>query len=140
MRPVYGPGETVVARVDAAGMVMLGDVLGPVVACIRGSEIFGDAYGSSVLGKVDGEGRVISSDHAVVGRVDASLAVSDALGNRIGRVIEPEDAGVLLLVVNADALRPTLAPETSSGTIMDEVYAVESMVKSPELRGRRGEF
>ncbi len=143
MRPVYGPGESVVARIDAAGMVMLGEAPGPVIGCIRGIEIYGDAYGATRLGHVDGDGHIFDSYHAKVGRVDASLIVYDKNDARVGRVIESVDSGVLLLVIGAqqpDALRPTLLPETASGTVMDEVNAVESLMKRTELRGRKGEF
>jgi hypothetical protein len=143
MRPVYGPSETIVALVDAGGMVTLGEAPGPAIASVRGDEIFGDAYGAALLGHVDATGRVINADRDVVGRVDASLIVYDAANSRVGRVIESIDGGVLLLVVaraQPDAVRPTLAPDKIGGTVMDEVNAVESSVKSSDLRGRRGEF
>jgi hypothetical protein len=143
MRPVYGPSETIVAVVDAGGMVTLGETPGPAIASVRGGEIFGDAYGAALLGHVDAAGRVIDADRNVVGRVDASLIVYDAANSRVGRVIDSIDGGVLLLVVareQPDAVRPTLAAETIGGTVMDEVNAVESLMKSPDLRGRRGEF
>lgn len=143
MRPVYGPSDTIVAIVDAGGMVTLGEAPGQAVASVRNGEIFGDAYGAVLLGHVDGTGRVIDAQRAVVGRVDASLIVYDDANRRVGRVVDAIDGGVLLLVVASaqpDAVRPTLAPETIGGTVMDEVNAVESLLKSPNLRGRRGEF
>jgi len=143
VRPVYGPSDTIVAIVDAGGMVTLGEAPGQAIASVRNGEIFGDLYGAALLGYVDGTGRVIDAQRAVVGRVDASLIVYDDANRRVGRVTDAIDGGVLLLIVaqaQPDAVRPTLAPETIGGTVMDEVNAMESLLKSPNLRGRRGEF
>jgi hypothetical protein len=142
MRPVYGTSGSVVAVVDSSGAVTLGDGPGPVIGAVRGNEIFGDEAGARLLGHVDGDGRVYDADHEIVGRVEASLLVADKYQSRAGRVFEPVDAGVLLLLVAAQDRDASRAAPTPDGdpTIMDEVLATDSNVIQMPTRARREPF
>jgi hypothetical protein len=142
MRPVYGTTGSVVAVVDSSGAVTLGDGPGPVIGAVRGNEIFGDEAGARLVGHVDSDGRVYDADHEIVGRVEASLLVADKYQSRAGRVFEPVDAGVLLLLVAAqdrEASRAAPPPE-GDPTIMDELLATDSKVIQLPARARREPF
>src|ERR1700681_1801556 len=142
MRPVYGTSGSVVAVVDSSGAVTLGDGPGPVIGAVRGNEIFGDEAGARLVGHVDSDGRVYDADHEIVGRVEASLLVADKYQSRAGRVFEPVDAGVLLLLVAAHDREPSHAAPPSDGepTVMDEVLATDSKVTHIATRARREPF
>jgi len=142
MRPVYGTSGSVVAVVDSSGAVTLGDGPGPVIGAVRGNEIFGDEAGALLVGHVDSDGRVYDADHEIVGRVEASLLVADKFQSRAGRVFEPVDAGVLLLLVAAQDRDASRAAPTQDGdpTIMDEVLATDAKVIQMPTRPRREPF
>ena len=143
MRPVYGANGTIVAVVDSSGAVTLGDGPGPAVGAVRGNEIFCDQAGAQLAGHVDGEGRVYDSAHEIVGRVDSSLLVADKFDARAGRVFEPVDAGVLLLLVaeqDREMQRASAPSEDGGTTVMDEMLAAESGDSRSRYRGRRDPF
>ena len=143
MRPVYGAAGSVVAVVDSSGSVTFGDGPGPVIGAVRGNEIFDDEAGARSVGHVDSSGRVYDATHEVVGFVDASMVVTDKHASRVGRVFEPVDAGVLLLLVDpAEREAPRIAPidDRLSPTVMDEVLDAESASKRPGIRGKREAF
>jgi hypothetical protein len=142
MRPVYGTDGSIVAVVDSSGAVTLGDGPGPVIGAVRGTEIFGDEAGARLVGHVDSDGRVYDADHEIVGRVEASLLVADKFQSRAGRVFEPVDAGVLLLLVDARDRDPSRASPPSAGdpTVMDELLATDAKVIQMPTRPRREPF
>jgi hypothetical protein len=142
MRPVYGTSGLVVAVIDSSGAVTLGDGPGPVIGAVRGNEIFGDEAGARLVGHVDSDGRVYDADHEIVGRVEASLLVADKYQSRAGRVYEPVDAGVLLLLVDAQDREPARAapPSDKEPTVMDELLATDAKVIPISTRARRGPF
>ena len=121
----------------------LGAGPGPVVGAVRGNDIFCDEAGAHLAGHVDGEGRVYDSEHEIVGRVDSSQLVADKFEARAGRVLEPVDAGVLLLLVaeqDREVQRDAAPGEDGGPTVMDEMFAAESEAKRPRHRGRRDPF
>jgi hypothetical protein len=132
----------VVAVIDSSGAVTLGDGPGPVIGAVRGNEIFGDEAGARLVGHVDSDGRVYDADHEIVGRVEASLLVADKFQSRAGRVFEPVDAGVLLLLVAAQERDPSRAapPPDDAPTVMDEVLASNANVIQMPNRARREPF
>ena len=143
MRPVYGAAGSVVAVVDSSGGVTLGDGPGPVVGAVRGNEIFDDEAGARLAGHVDSSGRVYDASHEIIGFVDASMLVADKHASRVGRVFEPVDAGVLLLLVGtAEREAPRIAPldDESAPTVMDEVFDAEWNAKRPGIREAREAF
>lgn len=143
MRPVYGAAGSVVAVVDSSGGVTLGDGPGPVIGAVRGNEIFDDEAGARLAGHVDSSGRVYDAAHEIIGFVDAAMLVADKHAARVGRVFEPVDAGVLLLLVGtAEREAPRIAPLDDDGapTVMDEVFAAESDSKRSGVRGKREAF
>ncbi len=136
MRDVKGANGFVIARVDASGNVTLGPDPGPIVGRVgEGGEIYDDDAGVHQVGRVDGEGTIFNASYEAVGKVDAWGRVYTPLGDLLGSVLKPRDAGVLIFlagIVETEGTSETPADEDTS--LMDEALGLAEDQRFPSVR------
>lgn len=138
MRYVHGADGDVVATVDSSGRVTLGMEPGAVIGRILSStEVYGDEAGAEWLGRIDPDRHIVNPQFEIVGTVDVIGRVLDPVGRMLGRVEEPVDGAVLILVVGR--VRPEVIsgpkpPVESETTMMDDVLELADERNVPGVR------
>ncbi|MDQ2817478.1 MAG: hypothetical protein M3T49_04610, partial [Candidatus Eremiobacteraeota bacterium] len=101
MRRILSTDAAVVAKVDALGKITLGDDPGQPVGLARSTgEVYADEAGAGRVAAVDASGWVTDADYDRVGNIDASGLVRDRAGTIVGKVEEPVDGAVLLMILS----------------------------------------
>lgn len=137
MRDVKAANGYIVARVDGSGNVTLGAEAGPTVGrATNGGEIYDDDAGVHLVGRVTGDGSVVSVDHRTLGKVDAWGRVYDLSGSVLGNVEKAVDAGVLLLLATPPEVLAAAEPQadTKEGALMSEALDLADEYSKPQIR------
>jgi hypothetical protein len=136
MRDVKGANGFVIGRVDASGNVTLGPDPGPIVGRVgEGGEIYDDDAGVHQVGRVDGEGTITDMRYELAGKVDAWGRVFTPLGELLGTVEKPRDAGVLVFLAGLVAAPPAEEqPVEEDTSLMDEALDLAEEKRFPGVR------
>lgn len=136
MRDVKGANGFIVGRVDASGNVTLGPDPGPIVGRVgEGGDIYDDDAGVHQVGRVDGEGTISDLYYEPIGKVDAWGRVYTMLGELLGTVEKPRDAGVLIFLAGL-VVTPAAkdAPAEEDTSLMDEALDLAQEKRFPSIR------
>jgi hypothetical protein len=121
MRDVKGANGIILARVDGAGNVMLGTEPGPVVGRVNNSgEIYDDDAGVHQVGRVEGDGTIITMEYEPIAKVDAWGRVRALDGELFGTVEKPCDAGALVFLTGLVMIPQAPAPRVEDTSLMAE--------------------
>ncbi|HXW50371.1 MAG TPA: hypothetical protein VEJ41_00155 [Candidatus Acidoferrales bacterium] len=136
MRNVKGANGFILARVDASGNVTLGPDPGPIVGKIgEGGQVYDDDAGVHQVGLVDGAGTISDMYYENVGKVDAWGRTYTPLGELLGTVEKPRDAGVLIFLAGLVETKPQPeAPAQEDSSLMDEALDLAQDRSFPSVR------
>ncbi|MBC5823372.1 MAG: hypothetical protein GIW99_06245 [Candidatus Eremiobacteraeota bacterium] len=137
MRTIRSGEGAVVAQVDALGRIILGQEPGPPVGLIRGNrELYGDEAGAQRLATLDASGWVNDEERERVGNIDAAGLVRDRDGLVVGKVEEPVDGAVLLMILAGRFTASGGSPRApqAAATLMDEAQEIGEQTSYPGVR------